>query len=540
MNVDVCVIGAGPAGLAASQTAAAEGKQVVVVDEMPEPGGRLLGQLHQAGRRNDEYHVDGWWYGRRIAMHLYHAAQSAGVQFLFGSSVWGLFPQWKICLAGQHNVVVQAPVVILATGAAEVPAPIDGWHLPGVMTVGAAQVMSTQHRVRPGDNAIVAGINPLSIAIAHELELAGVKVHAIVGLPPGVSSLRDQSPQRVLQDLGYSAHLSPSWLLRRTGTFARHPLVAAIGSRILPRRGVRVWGIPLQPHRACVRISGYDRVERATIEDLDARGNPTGRTQDIEVDLVCVSGGLRPLAELADLAGLRTAYVPEVGGRVPLHGRDLETTAPGVFVAGNITGIESGMVAIAQGHLAAAKATGSRLTAEFRAQVDRARSASPIQFMPELEAGRERIAHLFANDRESNEPVSRTDVHANDSGNRLVANDIDRIRGDLVLCRCEEVTAGRVKAIMQLGYQSAEEIKRHSRMTMGACQGRICHPILEQIQLQLVGTRDGPAPMPGHRAPVRPVLLEEMAQLGDGDEEYERLHGSLTPAQPFDDGPGER
>lgn len=540
MNVDVCIIGAGPAGLAASETAAAEGKQVVVVDEMPEPGGRLLGQLHQAGRRNDEYHVDGWWYGRQIAARLFQSAQAAGVQFLFGSSVWGLFPQWKICLAGEHNVVVQAPVVILATGAAEVPAPIDGWHLPGVMTVGAAQVMSTQHRIRPGNNAIVAGINPLSIAIAHELELAGVNVRAIVGLPSGLSSVRDQAPQRVLQDLGYSAHLSPSWLLRRAGTLAKYGAVAAIGTRLLPYRGIRVWHIPLQPHRACVEISGDTQVERATIEDLDARGNRTGRTQDFDVDLVCLSGGLRPLAELADLAGLRTAYVPEVGGRVPLYGRDLETAAPGVYVAGNITGIESGMVAIAQGRLAAAKAIGSQLTAEFRAQVDRARSTAPIQFMPDHAAGRERIAQIFADQGTFAVPEARSHVHSSGSGCALAGDDIGRMRDDVVLCRCEEVTAGQVKSIIQLGYRSAEEIKRHSRMTMGACQGRICHPILEQIQLQLAGTRDGPAPMPGHRAPIRPVLLEEMAQLGEGHEEYERLHGSLTPAQPFDDGPGDR
>ncbi len=63
--------------------------------------------------------------------------------------------------------------LLIATGAAETAAPIPGWTLPGVMSIGAAQVMTNVHRVRVGNKGIVVGVNVLSAAIARELQIAG-------------------------------------------------------------------------------------------------------------------------------------------------------------------------------------------------------------------------------------------------------------------------------------------------------------------------------------------------------------------------------
>ena len=135
MNVDVCVVGSGPAGLSAAAVLARHGRSVVVVDESPEPGGRLLGQLHRIGHRNDAFHRDGWWDGRRIAAGLAEEAAAAGVGFLQGCGVWGIYPRWKVCVGGAQPRVIEAARVVIATGAAEVPIPIPGWTLPGVMTM---------------------------------------------------------------------------------------------------------------------------------------------------------------------------------------------------------------------------------------------------------------------------------------------------------------------------------------------------------------------------------------------------------------------
>src|SRR4051812_32101836 len=213
VSVDVCVIGAGPAGLAAAAVLARHGRSVVVVDESPEPGGRLLGQLHRVGHRNDAFHQDGWWNGRRIAATPAEDAVRAGATLCQGASVWGIYPGWYVCLSGERPQIIEAALLILATGATEIPVPIPGWTLPGVMTIGAGQVMATQYRVRPGERGIVVGINPLSIAIAHELQIAGTQLAAIVNLPPTPLIPGDNSPTAVIAELARSAHLAPSRLM---------------------------------------------------------------------------------------------------------------------------------------------------------------------------------------------------------------------------------------------------------------------------------------------------------------------------------------
>ena len=83
--------------------------------------------------------------------------------------------------------------LLIATGAAETAAPIPGWTLPGVMSIGAAQVMTNVHRVRVGNKGIVVGVNVLSAAIARELQLAGIELHSMA-LPANSTRLRKIMP----------------------------------------------------------------------------------------------------------------------------------------------------------------------------------------------------------------------------------------------------------------------------------------------------------------------------------------------------------
>src|SRR5699024_12550999 len=97
---------------------------------------------------------------------------------------------------------ITAKNVLIATGAAESAAPIPGWTLPGVMSIGAAQVMTNVHRVQVGEKGIVVGVNVLSAAIARELQLAGADLHSM-SLPvrKGVSEDRS-NPRTVVEGLG--------------------------------------------------------------------------------------------------------------------------------------------------------------------------------------------------------------------------------------------------------------------------------------------------------------------------------------------------
>ena len=113
-----------------------------------------------------------------------------------------------------------------------------------------------------------------------------------------------------------------------------------------------MWGMPIHIRKAIVKINGTEKVESVTMVDITADGDIVkGSEKIIDVDFVCIAGGLYPLAELASVIGCPFKYVEELGGHVPVHNEQMETPLEGLFVAGNITGIESAKVARAQGDI---------------------------------------------------------------------------------------------------------------------------------------------------------------------------------------------
>lgn len=402
MKVDLLVAGAGPAGLTAAAAAAEHGLDVMVVDEHPHPGGQLRGQLHEVPGR-------GWVRGHEEAERIAARARAAGVRVVHGTAVWTLEPGWNVHVRGRELAGrVVAPQVVLATGAAERPAVVPGWTLPGVMTVGAAQVLANVHRVRPGGRAVVAGVNVLALSIARELALAGVQVLGIGLPPPGALNGARAVPEQVILGMARLARLAPSPILRLGGAVGRSPAGARLGARFYPARGFSVWGIPIWLRQAIVNIEGSEQVEAVQLQAVSPSGKllPGGRR--LEVDLVCVSAGLYPLVELAAAAGCRMAHVPSLGGTVPLVDAHLRTTAPGLYAAGSITGIEGAGVAEAQGTLAglAVVADSGRLApteaahrlAQAAAGVAAARARAPIQFDPGTAAGRAEVLRLMQSD----------------------------------------------------------------------------------------------------------------------------------------------
>ncbi|HEY3364048.1 MAG TPA: NAD(P)/FAD-dependent oxidoreductase [Symbiobacteriaceae bacterium] len=394
-SVDLAVIGGGPAGISAATVAARHGLKVLVLDEHPQPGGRLLGQLH-------EMPGHGWWRGAEIARTMLDEARAAGVEIVSGAAVYGLRPQWEVLVQGTPFETVTAPRLLIATGAAEKSVPIPGWTTPGTMTAGGAQVMVNVHRVKPGKKALMVGVNVLTLTIARELALAGVEVAGIVLPPLGPFSAESANPTKIIAAMSRMAGLAPSPLLRLAGSVFG-PSSAGLGAALYPSWGVKVWGLPMYLRTACVEIRGQDEVTGVVLEQIGPDGTPTGRRRTLEVDLVCISDGLYPLAELASAAGCAFAQVPELGGRVPLYGSDMRTTAPGVFVAGNVAGIEGAQVAAAQGQVAgygivadAGRIAGSDpAILAARTALAEVRRSSPIQFHPRLADGLTTLARAW-------------------------------------------------------------------------------------------------------------------------------------------------
>lgn len=412
-HVDVAVVGAGPAGLAAAARIAETVRaSVTVLDEGPVAGGRLRAQLYRRG--------SSWFVGAEHARALSERADRLGVSLRMGTQVWSIeslenpegTPRFSLGLTGGDTLT--ADHLVIATGAAERTLGLPGWTLPGVLAVGAVQSMLNIHRVVPGDRIAVIGVDPLSLSIVDELAAAG---HGVTGIylppPPPDTAERGSSasgeisgnaPSAVLRRLSHLRGLAPSGLLGAAMGALAIPGVSALVARLWPRRGMTVSGMPLHLRECVTSIDGESEVTGIRVAQVDADGRPVGRERAVAVDTVCLSGGLYPLQDLT--TGCALVDVAELGGRVPLHGPNMQTNIDGLYVAGNVTGVESAEVARAQGALAGAAISAaidghddSAALSSARAEVETARAAAPLTFEPTIARGRRRMAELWRDSR---------------------------------------------------------------------------------------------------------------------------------------------
>lgn len=394
---DVVIIGAGPAGLSAAITCRKKNLNVVVLDEFPRAGGRLLGQLHE--EPNGE-----WWNGIQESEQLIKQANELNTEILCNHSVYHIEKTEDHFIVYTERRSFQTRNVLIATGAAETASPIPGWTLPGVMSIGAAQVMTNVHRVRVGEKGIVVGVNVLAAAIARELQLAGIQLHSMA-LPIKNNVTKEQGhPKMVMERLIHIAHLAPSTFIRFGSKFAKNSFIQDLALSFYPKQGIKMWDIPVHLRKAVKEINGTEQVESVTMVDITKDGKVIEGTEEkIPVDFVCIAGGLYPLGELAAVAGVPFKYVEELGGHVPVHNERMETPVKGLYVAGNITGIESAKIAREQGKVAGlsivmAMRDDRSLEKELSYAIEtvrKTRQAATIQFHPQIDRGREKIHDFF-------------------------------------------------------------------------------------------------------------------------------------------------
>jgi sarcosine oxidase subunit alpha len=175
--VDVAVVGAGPAGLAAAVAAAEGAASVLCVDEADRAGGSLL--LHGAD-------------GVEAAAHLGERLEDAGGALLERSVAFGLYrtdgvgdalpaPGTLAVLAPTGIVEVRAKTLVVASGYHETPPLFPGNDLPGVMGARAALVLLHRHGVMPGRRVVVTAADALGARAAEDLAKAGAEVVGVAG-----------------------------------------------------------------------------------------------------------------------------------------------------------------------------------------------------------------------------------------------------------------------------------------------------------------------------------------------------------------------
>lgn len=311
-EAEVIIIGAGPAGLGAAIQAAKYGcGSVVLFDENRSCGGQLIKQLHKFfGSAEHQAGVRGFVLGEKLE----EEALSLGVRIMTNSVVWGVFRENKLGVFTCDGKVQQwgFKKLIIATGAMENALAFPGWTLPGVMGAGACQTMMNMHRVLPGKRVLMVGSGNVGLIVTYQLLQAGAEQVTVIEAAPSIG--------------GYGVHASK---ITRAGVpiLCSHTITEAVGP------------------------NGY--VEKAVVQKLNEEWQPIPGTEtELNVDMICLSVGLSPLVELARLAQCEMAYLPTLGGYVPIHDKNMRTSEPDVYVAGDLAGVEEASTALDEGRLA--------------------------------------------------------------------------------------------------------------------------------------------------------------------------------------------
>lgn len=457
--VDLIVIGAGPAGMAAAVEAAGVGLSVALLDEQPGPGGQIYRAVTGAGARRGDVLGADYLDGARLV----RAVQASNVEHVAGAVVWQIEPDADgiTVTFSQDGRTAQtrAARLVLATGALERAVPIPGWTLPGVMTAGAGQILlKTSGLV--AERAVLAGSGPLLYLLAVQMVRAG------------------QPPLAVVETQGFGDMLRALPHLAR-GLRGWRTLAKGLGLLLALRRA----GVRRFTGARDLAVEGEGRAQVLSF----AAG---GRVRRIACETVMLHQGVVPNTQIS--RALRMAHDWRAGQHAFAPRLDVwgESTVPGVFVAGDGAGIAGAVAAEAAGRLAGVQVAHQldridAATRDARAREPAARLAAERALRPFLEVAYPPAAQVLS-------PAD-----------------------DTIICRCEEVTAGQVRGWAKLGCTGPNQTKAFNRVGMGPCQGRYCGLSVTMLLAQVHGMTPEAVGAYRIRPPYKPVTLGELASLDE-------------------------
>ncbi|QCO19567.1 FAD-dependent oxidoreductase (plasmid) [Azospirillum brasilense] len=482
---DLLVLGAGPAGLAAAEAAARRGAEVVVLDERPQSGGQYFKPLapsHRADRPTDRQF--------RAGRALVDAARLAGATIIQEATVWGAHaPDEVVAVVAGRETVYRPRRLVIASGAYERPAPFAGWTLPGVMTTGAGQTLARAYRVAPGRRVVIAGNGPLNLQLACELVEGGVTVAAVLESAPRPSP----------------AQWRALWTAVRSA-----PGLIGDGARYLLR--LRRAGVPVLWSHGVVAAEGAERLERVRYAPLGADGAPRlAEAVTVPADALCLGYGFIPSTEIARALGCAHRLVDRHLGYLATEtAEDGATSLPGVFAVGDGVDLGGSKVAQARGTLAGIAAAAQLGFADTNPEQGR-RARTDLRRAEGFQAALWSIYQA---------PPPR----------------LDAVPDEAMLCRCEEVTFGQVRAEIAAGHDSLAALKRNTRLGMGRCQGRYCAATAALLLEQATGR---PRAAEQYLAPRLPAKPTPAGAFAFEKPEWGGHQRAITPnlARPLEDGP---
>jgi thioredoxin reductase len=294
-DVDVAVIGAGPAGLAAAIKAKEAGADKVIIMERAEQMGGLLHQCIHNGFGLFYFNED--LTGPEYAHRFVEKVMDTGVESMLETMVTEITPERQIkAVSKEAGYLSFTPgAIVLAMGCRERARGaigIPGTRPAGIFTAGTAQRFVNVEGFIPGKKVVILGSGDIGMIMARRLTLEGVSVEAVLEILPYTGgSIRNEV--QCLHD----------------------------------------FNIPLLIKHTVTQIHGEQRLEAVTIAQLDNDNVPiVGTERKIECDTLLLSVGLIPENELSQMAGVKLD--PVTGG--PFVDEIRQTNIPGIFAGGNV------------------------------------------------------------------------------------------------------------------------------------------------------------------------------------------------------------
>lgn len=455
MTPKVVIVGAGPAGMRATETLVRAGVHPTVIDEAPASGGQIYRRPPPSIQRAPGK-VYGFEAARARGLHRAFDGLREQIDYRPESAVWSAEGR-TLSIVGRSGLRdVTWDHLILATGAMDHVIPIPGWTLPGVYTLGGAQVALKHQACAIGERPILLGTGPLLYLVAYQYAVAGVK------------------PAALLDTASAGAKRTAILGLMTGGrTFLKGLYYLA---------WLRAHGVPVTSgvRPLCARAGPEGAVDE--LEWRDARG----ALQRTTCDSLAMGFGLKSEAQLAELCGVPVRFDPSQRQWLPVQDLYGRAAVEGIYLAGDGASI---------GGAAAAELSGERAAQTLLHDLDH--SGSRRARMKRIRTLNKRLRRLERFRRAMDEKAFRFPAD--------LAKSVD---DDLMICRCEGVTAGTLRhAALVFGATELNRAKAFTRIGMGRCQGRVCGPASAEILADTLGVSLEAVGRIRGQAPIKPIPM---------------------------------
>lgn len=456
LNGSFVIVGAGPAGVRAAEVAVRHRIRPIVIDEADRAGGQIYRRPPVNFSRSYET-LYGSEAKKAKDLHETFDRLIPSIDYRPNSLAWAVANDAIHVASGDLTTAIPYDRLILATGATDRIAPVQGWTLPGVYSMGASQIALKAQGCAIGSKVVFVGTGPLLYLVSYQYLKAGNPPLAVLDTSGPLAKLSgiaamSTRPEQLIKGVQYIHALRKAGVIMQSGI---KPL-AILGSSEEGVTGIRY--------------------------------QANGRDTKLACNAVGTGYHLRSESQLADLAGcsfhfdaLRRQWFPQIDemGRSSVNN---------VYLAGDGVRILGADGAEASGRLAALA-----VLADTGAEV-------PIADIRKLIAEKRRHERFAAG-------IQRAFPWP--------ADQIAQLPDDALVCRCEAITAGELRQSAEgLGASEVNRAKAFSRVGMGRCQGRFCGQASQEVVAAAHGSSVETAGRLRGQAPVKPLSVA----IHSGDE----------------------